>query len=79
MSAAWEKPRCRPSLGPVAKLKGCPALKLIELLVVIAIIAILAAVVLLPARRCGKEAALATPCRSNLHHWILAVNLYVGG
>ena len=52
-----------------------PGFTLVELLVVIAVIALLAAL-LLPALSRARSAADSAVCRSNLHQWTFALNLY---
>src|ERR1700678_3122355 len=64
----------RPGLSPKPR---TTAFTLIELLVVIAIIAILAAL-LLPALSKAKDSALRAGCKSNLHQFGIAIQIYGG-
>jgi prepilin-type N-terminal cleavage/methylation domain-containing protein len=69
-------PRCRvPVGGRKSGSRSGAGFTLIELLVVIAIIAILAAM-LLPSLAKAKVAAKRTQCKSNLHQFVLAFNMY---
>lgn len=84
----WNCPRIQPFLTmPNACLRAGPswatltagkhrAFTLIELLVIIAVTGILATL-LMPALSRAKQAVHSTVCKSNLHQWTIALNLYV--
>jgi prepilin-type N-terminal cleavage/methylation domain-containing protein/prepilin-type processing-associated H-X9-DG protein len=67
---------CGPLWEGRQKEAPAPGFTFVELLVVIAVIAILAAL-LLPALSRARSAADSAVCRSNLHQWTLALDLYV--
>ena len=77
MNVTFPRPLKPPSrLASGSRLSRNSAFTLIELLVVIAIIAILAAL-LLPVLNRAKRAAYSAKCRSNLHQWGVALQMYV--
>jgi prepilin-type N-terminal cleavage/methylation domain-containing protein len=64
-----------PVLSKRSATRSTTGFTLIELLVVIAIIAILASL-LLPALAKAKISAKSAQCKSNLHQWVVAFNMY---